>query len=200
MEEHKDSVLGILGIALLGLCAWFIYKLLSLFLVTLKDADPKIAAAIIGSVATVIVGLCAVLYTQKQIKQRDIDEAHREKKVAMYSEFLNIVQRTMSGQNKNVPVKPISDKQLLTSLLKFKTEIMLWSSPGVINSFVQFQEISAARSSIDKLLPAVEKLYREMRKDIGLKNSGLPDNQLVKMYLKDPSELDDALKDSGEEL
>ena len=95
MEKHKDTVLGILGIALLGLCAWFTYKLLSLFLVTLKDADPKIAAAIIGSVVTVIVGLCAVLYTQRQIKQRDIDEAHREKKVAMSVSYTHLTLPTI---------------------------------------------------------------------------------------------------------
>ncbi|RUQ37969.1 MAG: hypothetical protein EKK71_01905 [Candidatus Competibacteraceae bacterium] len=103
------------------------------------------------------------------------------------------MRRIISGNNKNIPIKPLKEGELILQMTKFRTEIILWSSPSVINAFRNFESIAEENTGIKMLLPAVDRLYREMRKDIGLSNKGLPQNQLVKIYLKDPSELDRAL-------
>ena len=82
----------------------------------------------------------------------------------------------------------IPEKELVELMLRFKTDIMLWASPEVINAFNSFQE-SSGKGGIGTLV-AVDRLYRAIRSDIGLSNRGLPVNSLVKMYLKDPSELE----------
>jgi len=178
---------------LLFILIWFCWKLIFIFIEALTVADSKITIPVIGGIITIIVGLIANLYTQKQIKLREIDEAHRSKKVEIYSNFLEIVRRIISGNNKNIPIKPLKEGELILQMTKFRTEIILWSSPSVINAFRNFESIAEENTGIKMLLPAVDRLYREMRKDIGLSNKGLPQNQLVKIYLKDPSELDRAL-------
>ena len=193
MDRSKNIVLGTIIVLCMGAVAWSIYKFLGLFYKALTESDPKIAAAIIGAVATVTAGTAIVLYTQRQIKKREIDEAHREKKVEMYSEFLEIVQRLLSGQRDDHNAPSLENDELLNFLLKFKTEVILWSSPGVLKAFVEFQKQSIAGGGIHLIMPAVEKLYREMRKDIGLSNQGLSENLLVKMYLTNPEELDEAI-------
>ena len=196
MSKVKEIAYLLLGFGLIGGALWFIWKVINLFFASLSEADPQVAASIIGGIATLTVGLAAVLYTQNQIKRREIDEAHRGKKVELYDGFLHIVQRLMAGENEDIPVEPLADDEMLIFMLNFKTEIILWSGPGVLNAYRKFEDSSGTKGGIDKLLPAVDGLYREMRKDIGLSNQGLPSNQLVKMYLKYPRELDEALSKS----
>lgn len=193
MHKIKESLSVIFIIMLLFILIWFCWKLIFIFIEALTVADSKITIPVIGGIITIIVGLIANLYTQKQIKLREIDEAHRSKKVEIYSNFLEIVRRRISGNNKNIPIKPLKEGELILQMTKFRTEIILWSSPSVINAFRNFESIAEENTGIKMLLPAVDRLYREMRKDIGLSNKGLPQNQLVKIYLKDPSELDRAL-------
>ncbi|HQA24632.1 MAG TPA: hypothetical protein PK893_00515 [Candidatus Competibacteraceae bacterium] len=193
MHKIKESLSVIFIIMLLFILIWFCWKLIFIFIEALTVADSKITIPVIGGIITIIVGLIANLYTQKQIKLREIDEAHRSKKVEIYSNFLEIVRRIISGNNKNIPIKPLKEGELILQMTKFRTEIILWSSPSVINAFRNFESIAEENTGIKMLLPAVDRLYREMRKDIGLSNKGLPQNQLVKIYLKDPSELDRAL-------
>ncbi|HOB60510.1 MAG TPA: hypothetical protein PKI41_00130 [Candidatus Competibacteraceae bacterium] len=193
MHKIKESLSVIFIIMLLFILIWFCWKLIFIFIEALTVADSKITIPVIGGIITIIVGLIANLYTQKQIKLREIDEAHRSKKVEIYSNFLEIVRRIISGNNKNIPIKPLKEGELILQMTKFRTEIILWSSPSVINAFRNFESIAEENTGIKMLLPAVDRLYREMRKDIGLSNKGLPQNQLVKIYLKDPYELDRAL-------
>ncbi len=193
MHKIKESLSVIFIIMLLFILIWFCWKLIFIFIEALTVADSKITIPVIGGIITIIVGLIANLYTQKQVKLREIDEAHRSKKVEIYSNFLEIVRRIISGNNKNIPIKPLKEGELILQMTKFRTEIILWSSPSVINAFRNFESIAEENTGIKMLLPAVDRLYREMRKDIGLSNKGLPQNQLVKIYLKDPSELDRAL-------
>lgn len=147
--------------------------------------------SLITGLVAAFIGLTAVLYTQKQIRTREIEEAHRGKKVELYNGFLKTVQKVIAGENENVPVKPIKQKEMIMFMMNFKTEIILWSSPDVINAYRKYE--SGSTQNIEILLPLVDDLYREMRKDIGLSNKGLPTNQLVKMYLSDPNELDEAI-------
>lgn len=155
----------------------------------LAGANPTISAAIVGAMATVLVSVGGALYTQAQIKKREIAEAHRERKVGLYKEFLDVVLRIMAKENKNLSLKAISDQELVNFLAKFKTSVILWGSPKVIKAQLNFEAVSGSGGNV---LVAVDKLYLAIRDDIGLSNSGLNNHELVKMYLSDPGEMDRA--------
>ncbi|MCH8493427.1 MAG: hypothetical protein LAT53_09370 [Idiomarina sp.] len=88
-----------------GYLLWLVAARLLTFL---ESANPSISAAIVGAMATVLVGVGGALYTQSQIKKREIEEAHRARKVEIYKDFLDIAVRMMAEGNENVSLKPPS--------------------------------------------------------------------------------------------
>lgn len=177
----------IFGIGLIvgaGYLAWIVLVRLLTFL---ESANPSVSAAVVGAMATVLVGVGGALYTQAQIKKREIEEAHRGRKVDLYKGFLDMVARMMSEQNENVSLEPPSQQELVDFMVEFKTNVVLWGSPKVINAQLNFQKVSESGGNV---LFAVDELYKAIREDIGLSNKGLDKRQLVKMYLRDPGELD----------
>lgn len=168
----------------IGYVAWLVATHLLAFL---ASANPSISAAIVGAMATVLVSVGGALYTQAQNKKREISEAHRERKVELYKEFLDVVLRIMSRQNENLSIEPIPEQELIDFLARFKTSVLLWGSPKVIKAQLSFEDASRNGGNV---LIAVDQLYLAIREDIGLSNSGLNNHELVKMYLSDPSEMD----------
>ena len=159
----------------------------------LLQIDKKDSASIIGGMFTVIGGVMAVSLTQYKLRQRDIENALRSKKIDMYHVFLTTVQKTMQGMNDhNKYSNKVSEKDILKSFADFQTNIILWSSPEVVQAYYEFK-ISSQQASVNTLI-ATDALYRAIRDDIGSSNKNLEINQLIKMYLSDPNELDTLIK------
>lgn len=177
----------LMGFLVLGGLAYFVWLVIEKLFVFLENANSSVSAAIVGAMATILVGVGGGLYTQAQIKNREIEEAHRAKKVEIYKGFLDMVARIMAEGNENVSIKPPTEQELIDFLVVFKTDVILWGSPKVINAQLNFQKVSDEGGNV---LMAVDKLFKAVREDIGLSNKGLNSNQLIKMYLKDPTEID----------
>jgi hypothetical protein len=91
------------------------------------------------------------------------------------------------GKNEQVTIEEPTDQELIDYLVRFKTEILLWGSPKVIKSQLEFQRIFGSGGDV---LMAVNNLYKAIREDIGLSNAGLNNLELIEIFLKDPDELD----------
>ena len=176
------------GFALIFGAGYLLWLVAARLLTFLESANPSVSAAIVGAMATVLVGVGGALYTQSQIKKREIEEAHRARKVEIYKEFLDIAARMMAEGNENVSLKPPSQQELVDFMVEFKTNVVLWGSPKVINAQLNFQKVSSEGGHV---LKAVDQLYKAIREDIGLSNRGLDRHQLVKMYLSNPDEMDE---------
>ncbi len=150
----------------------------------------EILAALIGAVATVFAGIAAVIITQRQSKQRDIEESHRPKKVEIYKKFLDTISGLMANHNEKVSKKGMTDQELIDYLVEFKTELLLWGSPLVIKRQLEYEKVARENGN---LFTALDNLYRAIREDIGLSNKGLNTHDLMKMYLSNPDELEDML-------
>lgn len=187
MNKSKKTINTILGIFILICIGYGVYLLVIKILGLFSIIKPEILVAIIGGMATIMAGIVAVIINNRYTKQRDIEETHRAKKVEIYKEFLETISKMMAKENKAVTIEKISDQELINYLVKFKTEIILWGSPEVIKCQLQFEHIEREN---DKVFKATDNLYKAIRKDIGLSNKGLNNFELIKMYLKDPSELD----------
>src|SRR5690554_644314 len=175
------------GFALIFGAGYLLWLVAARLLTFLESANPSVSAAIVGAMATVLVGVGGALYTQSQIKKREIEEAHRARKVEIYKEFLDIAARMMAEGNENVSLKPPSQQELVDFMVEFKTNVVLWGSPKVINAQLNFQKVSSEGGHV---LKAVDQLYKAIREDIGLSNRELDRHQLVKMYLSNPDEMD----------
>jgi len=177
----KNIIWSIFGIAFIG---FFIYGIIQLF-VWLFHSDIKIIAGFFAFFSAI----SGAFITQYYIKKREERNAHRDKKIEIYSEFIDIAQRMLAGNNDNVDMEEVDSKELQDFFFRFNRDILLWGSPGVIKSLLEFRKAS---SSVDnkQVLFVINDLYKEFRKDIGLSNFGLNSNELLKVNLSDPEELD----------
>lgn len=187
-NQWQSRIVLLLGFGIFVVFAWTIWLLFEYFVVFLEKANPSVSAAIIGGMTTVMAGIIVAVLTQRQIKNRELDEAHREKKVEIYHRFLEVIAQTILKKNPNVSIKVLSDKELINYIVSFKTDLILWGSPKVINALLKFEHSSKNRE--DSVLLVVDELYRAIREDIGLSNHGLKQNQLIKIFLTDPEEAD----------
>ena len=182
--QKQNRIQSVIGIIILV----FFILLIFLFIKSLINADPKISTPVIAGMFTIFGGIATVMITQKQTKMREIEEAHREKKIEIYKEFINIATDLLGAKNKNLEIQALSEKDLIVFMLKYKREILLWGSPEVIKAQLEFEKLAEEGSAL--LVIAMNKLYKAMREDIGLSNSGLNNNELIKLFLTDPDELD----------
>jgi len=185
MRKTVQISVGILLSAGLLFALW---KITTYFFALLSAATPEVSAAVVGGMFTALVAIVAALLAHRFARVRAIEDAHRIKKVEIYRGFLEIVSRQMANDNEKVNIKPLKEAELIKFLVTFKSDIMLWGSPSVLNAFRNFN--TQCQTGGAAMFKAVDDLYRAIRGDIGLSNWGLEPNALVKMYLSDPSELD----------
>ncbi|MDO8331897.1 MAG: hypothetical protein Q7T36_15640 [Fluviicoccus sp.] len=145
--------------------------------------DENLAAALI----TALLGLIGLWYTQWESKTRDISENHREKKIEVYNNFFDLVERF---QNNAIPASALDggdvSEQLKAEFRRLTRGLLIWGSPAVIRAYLKFRVVSAEGGNI---LLAVDEMYRAMRKDLGNSNFGLQNGDLIRLNLKDPNEL-----------
>ncbi|MDO9028814.1 MAG: hypothetical protein Q7V09_00145 [Hydrogenophaga sp.] len=151
---------------------------------SLASASSEVAAAVIGAMATVLVGVSAVLLSQAHERRRSREEAHRLKKVEIYQEFIGVITRMIGAANQNLAIKEIEPGELASYLFRFKSEILLWGSPRVIRAQIKFESV-AGKVDIKLLFNAVNELYMAIREDVGLSNFGLNSLELMKLYLNE---------------
>lgn len=157
---------------------------------TISSANPEVSAAIVGGMATVLVGISVVLLSQAHERKRASIEAHRLKKVAIYQKFIDMISKMIGANNPNLSIKAPTEKELTQYLFNFKSEILLWGSPNVVQAQINFEKISEGVADNKKLFLAVNNLYLAIREDIGLSNSGLNNLELVKLHLNDQARKD----------
>jgi len=173
------------SLLLFGVFGVFLYGIMKAAII-IYNADIKIIVAIIASLSAVL----GAFFTQYFIKKREEQNAHRDKKIEIYNEFIDIAQRMVASKNENLNIKKVTDEELQDFFFRFNRDIILWGSPGVIKTFLEFKNASHNSIKGKELLVLINNLYKEFRKDIGLSNWGLNSNELIKINLSDPEELD----------
>lgn len=174
----------ILGFSFIGGFIYGAWLLINAFFDAVKLASPEVVAAIIGAMATVFVGVSAVLISQAHERKRASDEAHRLKKVEIYQGLIDIFSKMIGSSNKVLKLEKPDMEEVARYLFKFKSDILLWGSPKVIKAEIEFEKFTD-NTDPTKILKSANDLYLAIREDIGLSNSGLNDLELVKLYLND---------------
>lgn len=187
-ERIVNKIIQIIILFIILIFAYITWEIISFSIAKIMEASPNVFAPLIGAMATIIGAVTAVIITQHQTKQREIEEAHRQKKTEIYKEFIETILGVLASKNTNFSIEGLSNEELINYLFTYKTEILLWGSPKVIRAQLEFEAVS--RSGGNPLV-AIDKVYRSIREDIGLTNKRLNDLDLVKLFLIDPEELDE---------
>jgi hypothetical protein len=102
----------------------------------------------------------------------------------------------MQGTNANNKKKMPNQQKMFDEFEKFQNGILLWGGPEVIQAFLNYRKNSGKGQDSLTTFRHVDALYKALREDIGLNNSGLENLELVQMYLSDPTEIDGLLSEA----
>lgn len=113
------------------------------FGVTRAKAEKEITVAIVAAAGTILASVIVVSITQYNAKAMEVTEAHRLKKIEVYSEFGDLVFSIF--RMIKIPNRPdIADEEKPVLLAQaqsdleeryssFSKKLLLWGSPEVIN-------------------------------------------------------------------
>ncbi|WP_297483671.1 hypothetical protein [uncultured Photobacterium sp.] len=186
-----------------GAIGLFFWSFIELFSAALKGSNVKIIVAVISAFSALTTGIVLALINhsktksrelvvQEKIREREIEEAHRAKKVEIYNDFLKLVSSFFQGQNKNNNKQMPKPQKILDEFEKFQNGILLWGGPKVIIAFLNFRRVFEDNS--EDMFRAVDALYKSLREDIGLSNHGLDNYETIQLYLSNPNEIDKLIK------
>ncbi len=158
----------------------------------LSGFESEFAAALVATSGTVLIGIITLVLTQRESKRRDIREAHRVEKVAIYKRFMDtaivdMLKRTTGGTE-------LSDDQMVQLyqefFITFTADMIIWGSPGVIQAFRRFRIGTANQpQNAQNALMLIDELLREIRKDLGNSNWRIAPGDLFSAFLKDPNDI-----------
>jgi hypothetical protein len=160
-----------ISIAIVGLVAWAFIEAV--------QAEP----AVVGAVATAVLGVAGVVWQQRQSEKARLREAHRDRMTPVYHELLKRVWQ-QAGPKTQQPAEDVAE---FMRDLKSR-QLMLGAPSAMIRAFNRWErEAKAAQEKGDNiaLVFAWEELLRAIRCDLGHDDSGLPRGELLRVFMDD---------------
>lgn len=160
-----------ISVAIVGLVAWAFIEAV--------QAEP----AVVGAVATAVLGVAGVIWQQRQSEKARLREAHRDRMTPVYHELLKRVWQ-QAGQESQEPAEEVAE---FMRDLKAR-QLILGAPREMIRAFNRWErEAKAAQEKDDNiaLVFAWEELLRAMRRDLGHDDSGLPRGELLRVFMDD---------------
>ncbi len=172
-----------LGFFLIGIAGYFAYEMISWLASSLKDVNPSVGAALIAGSATVISSVFIASYNSRKARERVAFEAHREKKAEVYNEFMGMVIELMKNTKEGKEGDDLLPDNIEEFFYNFTAKVTVYGGPGVVKAFANWRSVSANDDSGVSGLLLIDKLFREMRADLGESNKGLAANELLGLYI-----------------
>jgi hypothetical protein len=177
-NSKREAIIGFALLVALFLAAilvvWFIFWLF-------VGIDKTVLAAIIAG----LVATFSLIFTYWKERAKAISEAHREKKIEIYSVFFDVMfdllEKSKSGGS--------ADEKTMTKAAKQWTGlhrgVMFYGSPKVLHSFANFRTNAQEGLGPGEIMRATGRIILAMREDIGLSNKGLDELSVHQIYLNE---------------
>jgi hypothetical protein len=168
-------IIGLALLAALAVGAFLFFKDIYRLFVAL---DPQVAV-------TVVVALIAALFIALSIRRSGQVSGVRclrlERKAEIYGHMIQAWSR-MSARQHCGSLSEVAAADLKAA----EQRLVLWASTGVLKQFKAYRRMNPPINPEDPaILPLIEKVLREMRRDLGQHNLGLGDSDLVDLLLGD---------------
>lgn len=149
--------------------------------------------AVVGSVATAVVGVYGVVWQQRQAERSRLREAHRNRMTPVYDDLLKLVLQSMDKRRR-------SEAKTETFMRDLKgRQLLLGASSEMIRAFNQWEAATEAAHKAKDDMAAVfawEDLLRAIRTDLGHDDSDLDRGELLRIFMK-REEIDHRLASSS---
>ena len=190
-RSAKDIILGFLLLAVLGIGSVYILKIsltyIGMFIEKLNQITSNMDAVVIVALITGSVSILGVVISSIISKiiecQQNTKRYLYEKKEEPYSEFIEMVYKIQRMTRED---NTYSEKDMLEDLSSFSKKLTLWGSNRVIKKWLAFRE----RNQNEKTDPMenlfiLEEIIFEIRKDMGQRQKGLKQGNILAFFVND---------------
>ncbi|WP_092065577.1 hypothetical protein [Desulfonauticus submarinus] len=178
----KKTISTVFGFILLAGLGYGGYLLIICLAKSFTRINPSVGAAIIAGATTIISSVYIASLNARKAKERVAFEAHREKKAEVYNEFLDMVIELMRNTKEGKRGDDILPENIEEFFYKFTSKILIYGGPGVVKAFSNWRSAAADEDPIKGLL-LIDKLFMEMRADLGESNKGIKKNELLGLFI-----------------
>lgn len=173
---------GIVLLSMIGFMVWLGFKLTIYIFQVFTTLDTNLAVAIIAGSTTIIASTLAIVLGKHFEAKKGREVAHREKKVALYDDFLEKLFEIFLGEG------GLKQAEFVPYLRDTQRKIILWASPNVIKSYADWHKELRLHMGNPKAKSMIKMIdfFLALRKDLGHSNKGIKHEHLARFMLKNP--------------
>ncbi|MCP3128699.1 hypothetical protein [Shewanella sp. KJ2020] len=169
------------GLALLIGIVWGTYWLLSQIWGQFKSLDSTVALAAITAFTTVSVSTLTVVLGKYYERKKDIEAHYRQTKTEIYDEFLKEFFKIFYSEHDEDDAEA---KSLVDFLREWQRKMVLWGGQEVLLKYIKWMtHLKKGNPDADSIF-LMEDFFREIRKDLGHKNSKLEKGTFAHLILQ----------------
>ncbi|MDZ7616964.1 MAG: hypothetical protein U1E05_08170 [Patescibacteria group bacterium] len=167
-------------VALLGLGVYFF---IAAVIDKLNALNSDLGKAIVAGAVTVAAAIITLVVGKVWEQRVKIQQEVREKKVPVYEKQIETFFAVMFAQKTGA--KAASPEELQKAFLAFTEKLIIWGSPEVIKAWSAFRLHDWQNTTPQAGFLKLEAFIRAIRADLGGSNSGLPDGELMRLFIND---------------
>jgi hypothetical protein len=142
-------------------------------------ADPVVAGAVIAAISTIIISSLTLALGRYFEKKRDLEALHREKKIPIYTEFLEGVFNVFYGGKQGEQI------DIVSMLQKWQIRIVVWGGADVVNAYLRWKDLLSTTQPTAKSLRATNDLILAIRKELGHNDLALTEDLFARFILRE---------------
>ncbi|NLQ21584.1 hypothetical protein HGO26_01645 [Shewanella sp. S-1] len=169
------------GLALIIGMVWGTYWLLSQIWGQFKSLDSTVALAAITAFTTVSVSTLTVVLGKYYERKKDIEAHYRQTKTEIYDEFLKEFFKVFYSEHDEDDAEA---KSLVDFLREWQRKMVLWGGQDALLKYIKWMtHLKKGNPDADSIF-LMEDFFREIRKDLGHKNSKLEKGTFAHLILQ----------------
>ena len=172
--------MAVVVITIFAIGTWWLWK-------QVVAQSAQVATAIIAGAFSLVATITALVITKIWERRKEIELELRKKKTPVYDEFVDFLSTMFTG---SPHIDKPDEAAQAAFFLGFTKNSIIWSSDKVLKEYSTFrrQMVAAAKqpeSDPYTGLIAYENMLKAIRVDMGHKNKGLKEGDLLAFYVND---------------
>jgi membrane protein implicated in regulation of membrane protease activity len=195
MKIKKDTWIALGGLTIIIGAFYLVWYLVGVVFSAVLQLDEKTRTTVVTVSGTLVSAVLTLVLGQYYTRAKERRDAQRPKKIEIYTKVISATVDFMHQHflERSAPTATASPRlprletgeldtpraRLESDLRALLPDLILWASPTVLASCHKLGSTQYFNAS--DVLADVETVYRAMRDDIGLSNSGLEQVELLKV-------------------
>jgi hypothetical protein len=191
MKTFTTFISILIGLSILIIGGLQIYNTIILLPKYFGSLDKTVQTAIVTAMATMFIAIATVFFGRRLERQKEVEIAQREKKIAVYEKFNQFWFEFFLFSAGKIKKKKITEQDVLLHISDFSQQIILWGSDDVVIAFSNWRMHVVKNSNIEtgtldhENIILFEKILSAMRKDVG-HTSKLKQGTILSLFLNEP--------------